>query len=36
MITNKEIINQAKNEGIFLLTQNADHLELVNEGYSTF
>ena len=36
MVTNEELIKQAKDEGIFLLTQNSNHLELVHEGYSTF
>jgi Holliday junction resolvase-like predicted endonuclease len=36
MVTNQEVIKQAQNEGIFLLTQDSNHLMLVNEGYQTF
>ncbi len=36
MITNDEIIRQAKNEGIFLLTQNANHLEVVYDEIISF
>ena len=36
MITNDAIIRQAKDEGIFLLTQNANHLEVVCEGVCSF
>ena len=36
MITNNTMIQEAKDEGIFLLTQKNDHLEIVNEGYKTF
>ena len=36
MITNEQMIQEAKESGIFLLTQNANHLEIVNEGVNTF
>ena len=36
VITNKTMIKEAKNEGIFLLTQNGEHLEIVNEEVNTF
>ena len=36
MITNKKMIQEAKDEGIFLLTQKKDHLEIVNVGFKTF
>jgi hypothetical protein len=36
MITNDEMISQAKNEGIFLLTQNSDHLEVIYDGINSF
>ena len=36
MTTNKQMIQEAKDEGIFLLTQNANHLEVVNERVKTF
>lgn len=36
MITNKTMIQEAKDEGIFLLTQTRDHIEVVNEGFKVF
>ena len=36
MVTNKKLIDTAKEKGIFLLTQNGDHLELLNEKVKAF
>ena len=36
LITNKDLIEEAREEGIFLLTQKGDHLEIVNSEVKEF
>ena len=36
MVTNKNLVDTAKENGIFLLTQKGDHLELLNEEVRAF